>query len=110
MHDTDAQGNEFFKCDFCRRAWAEELPMVEGHKGSLICGDCLREAFTKLVVESGGETVPDPVTCALCLLHQEGKHWWKQEGGAVACRRCVNQSARILAKDKESGWVLPGKG
>ena len=28
-------------CDFCQREWSEDIPMVEGHQGSCVCGNCL---------------------------------------------------------------------
>ena len=83
--------------------------MVEGHRGSLICGECLRAAFTVLVLESGGEAAPADQVCALCLSSPETNVWRREPGASPACRRCVNQSARILAKDAESGWALPTK-
>lgn len=107
MHDTDASGNEFFKCDFCRTAWRDDLPMVEGHRGSLICGDCLRAAFIALVLNEAGEPAPSDQVCALCLSSPEKSVWRSEPGGTPACRRCVNQSARILNKDPEAGWRIP---
>ncbi|MBL9000274.1 MAG: hypothetical protein JNK25_03985 [Phycisphaerae bacterium] len=107
MHDTTADGNEFFRCDFCHTAWREDLPMVEGHRGSLICGECLRAAFTGVVLKSAGEEAGGGVVCVLCLSAPEGKVWRREPTGPAACRRCVNQSARVLAKDADSGWKLP---
>jgi hypothetical protein len=144
MHDHDAQGNEFFKCDFCRRPWADDLPMVEGHKGSLICAECLMLAYDELVnrrgPHAGGRTI-DGAECALCLLQQPGPVWLPPGANvptgadaasanasagtgnamstghagagtgvaapAVACPRCVQNAARLLAKDPEYGWKPP---
>ena len=45
-------------CDFCRAEWVETLPMVEGHKGSTICGGCLSEAYLALVQgQAPGEAI-----------------------------------------------------
>lgn len=109
MHDTDASGSEFFKCDFCRAAWREDLPMVEGHRGSLICGDCLRAAFIAIVLTETGDPAPADQVCAMCLSSPEKSIWRREPGGPPACRRCVNQSARILSKDPEAGWRIPTK-
>ena len=37
-----------FLCDFCRQEWTTAIPMVEGHRGSLICGSCLTIAYTEV--------------------------------------------------------------
>jgi hypothetical protein len=112
MHDQSAEGNDYFKCDFCLASWADDLPMVEGHRGSLICARCLTAAFTRVVVEKQGVTVPEHINCALCLMHHDSPHYAHagtpdSPGGAVACERCIKQSAAILAKDPEAGWTKP---
>ena len=108
MHDQDAQGSEFFKCDFCLSPWAEDRPMVEGHRGSLICAKCLTLAWTEVITNSTGVHLPPEITCTLCLEPRTDLCWHSPaRAEAYACRRCVNQSGRILAKDKESGWKIP---
>lgn len=109
MHDQNAQGNDYFKCDFCRRSWAEDRPMVEGHQGSLICAQCLSASYAEVVNAKGGVEPPEGVKCTLCLEDKAEMHWESPMfPGTFACRRCVNQSARILEKDKEYGWKRPG--
>lgn len=81
--------------------------MVEGHRGSLICKECLEAAFRELVLNRAGEAVSPPATCVLCLSEPQGFCWRARPDGAIACKRCVNQSARVLAKDPDSGWKLP---
>jgi len=108
MHDENATGNEFFKCDYCRSAWSEDRPMVEGHRGSLLCVKCLTLAYRALVLEEGGEGMREGETCALCLEHREELAWrspLREE--AVACRRCVKQSAGVLHKDRDIAWTKP---
>ncbi len=108
MHDIAADGNEYFKCDFCREVWAEDRPMVEGHRGSLICSHCLTVAYSTVWLAKAGVTVSETSTCALCLEHHETPHWDSPlYPGTYACKRCINQSARILQKDVESGWKIP---
>jgi hypothetical protein len=97
-------------CDFCAREWSESLPMVEGHQGSCICGDCLREAYRSVVL--GDAPAAGQVRCALCLEERADPSWAPQDGpgaaaGARACRRCVKQSAAVLQKDPDLGWRRP---
>lgn len=108
MHDKDAQGSEFFKCDFCHSPWAEDRPMVEGHQGSLICSKCLTLAWIEVISNAGGVTLPEGIVCKLCLEPRTDLCWQSPiRSDAYACRRCINQSGRILNKDKDSGWKLP---
>ncbi|MEC9373745.1 MAG: ClpX C4-type zinc finger protein, partial [Planctomycetota bacterium] len=65
MHDPTASGNDFFKCDFCRRGWSEERPMIEGHQGSLICGPCMSAAFVDMA--AGEQRAEAGYTCTMCL-------------------------------------------
>ncbi|MBY0307762.1 MAG: ClpX C4-type zinc finger protein [Phycisphaerales bacterium] len=107
MHNTDADGNEFFICDFCRRPWAEERPMVEGHRGSLICAPCLTVAYTELVhLHLGAERAG--TVCTMCLENRSQPQWESPLfAEAHACVRCVRQAAGVLSKDPESGWKRP---
>lgn len=93
-------------CDFCAREWSDALPMVEGHQGSCICGDCLTAAFRALVIETPSAPA-GPVRCTLCLEDRDEPGWQGGARPARACRRCVRQSAAVLAKDPDSGWRKP---
>lgn len=109
MHNTDADGNEFFLCDFCHSPWSEDRPMVEGHRGSLICARCLTVAYRSVLLAGEGE----PGECTLCLQYREEPCWTSPledptHGAARACGRCIAQSARVLEKDPDSGWKAPG--
>lgn len=109
MHDQSAEGNEFFKCDFCLRAWAEELPMVEGHRGSLVCVDCLTAAYIEVVHRGTAATPAEGETCAMCLEVRKDPEWRSTRGtSALICLRCIKQGARMLEKDAEIGWKRPG--
>lgn len=103
--DPDDVRMEDVLCDFCRRAWSESLPMVEGHQGSCICGDCLADAFRGSVLAGGPEGTPG--RCVLCLEDRADAAW--ERGGARACRRCVRQSAAVLQKDPDLGWRRPAE-
>ncbi len=108
MHDNDAEGNEFFKCDFCRSAWSEDRQMVEGHKGSLICGPCLSVAFAEVVINGGGTGPRDGVGCALCLQTNQIEHWLSPlDDSIVACRECIERGARTMEKDPDTDWTPP---
>ncbi len=108
MHDSTATGNDFFKCDFCRRSWADDLPMVEGHQGSLICARCLTVAYTTLVVSEDAPLPKGGATCTLCLEERTQPEWRSPlHDEAVVCLRCVKQSATTLEKDPDFGWKKP---
>ncbi|MBL0927598.1 MAG: hypothetical protein IBJ11_08090 [Phycisphaerales bacterium] len=104
---------EDFWCDFCRSAWREDLPMVEGHHGSLICGRCLTVAYGELILLKGGEASGGAgggggVTCTLCLEERRERVWRSPaHEEAAACTRCVRQAATALDRDAESGWKKP---
>ena len=53
--DADNVQPKDILCDFCHRAvWAMGLPCIEGHHGSVVCGDCLKVAWAELVDLDGG--------------------------------------------------------
>jgi hypothetical protein len=120
--NPDAMDARDFVCDFCGQHWAEDRPMMEGHKGSLICGRCLAVAWRAVAVENAGVVVPEHIACALCLLNKSGDYWQSPlrvavvgdavdtspEPGACACRWCIEKSAGMLEKDPSSGWKRPG--
>ncbi len=107
MHDKDADGNEFFKCDFCGLAWADDRPMVEGHQGSLICAPCLTVAYVSLVVHEEG-MVHSGAKCSMCLEERKQPQWESPVRDARVCLRCLKQSATVLEKDKDYAWKRPG--
>jgi ClpX C4-type zinc finger len=121
MHDTNAEGNDYFKCDFCRRSWAEDRPMVEGHRGSLVCAECLSSAYDAVVnreagvVMTAGSTAasdsdPSAAACAMCLEARKDPCWRTPvPPNALICLRCIKQSARMLEKDPEVAWRRPAK-
>ena len=109
MHDTDAQGADMFVCDFCASPWREDRPMVEGHRGALICANCLSIAFTELVHLKLGSPVDPDEKCVLCLEHGRDERYWRSpiRDEGVACLRCIKQSSGVLHKDPESDWTKP---
>jgi len=109
MHDENADGELVFRCDFCTMPWDENRQMVEGHRGSLICSQCLSIAFTELVHLDSGYSPTRTESCILCLeSDRDGLHWQSPvEPTVIACRRCVKQSAGVLHKDPDIAWKKP---
>ena len=108
MHDPACQGNDYFKCDFCRQPWAEDRPMIEGHQGSLLCARCLTPAYTYLVITKGGEEHRGR-KCIMCLEEREQPQWESPlYPESSLCLRCVKQAATVFEKDPEYQWKRPG--
>jgi hypothetical protein len=103
--DPEDMRPEDFLCDFCGRCWSPDRPMVEGHRGSLVCGPCLTVAWVE-VVNHGQRSAMPGTECRLCRETRDGPAW-ASPLEAVACLRCIKQSAGVLAKDAESGWKKP---
>ena len=92
-------------CDFCGKDWDEVIPMIEGHRGSIICLDCLEKALQQA---TSSDTQYD---CTMCLQEKPGKlkHWRNStpvsiEGlnpHAVICWDDIRQAAKAFHKDKE---------
>lgn len=81
--------------------------MVEGHKGSLICGPCLSLAY-RAVVLGGAPLMEDHSSCAMCLMHKREPSWQSPANPeAWICTWCVEKSAGMLEKDPETAWVKP---
>jgi hypothetical protein len=96
-----------FLCDFCARAWDGAFPLVEGHQGSLICGNCLTIAYTD-VVHMGLDGAPSGATCTLCLEERDDPMWASPvREGASVCRRCLRQGGTKLHKDPDWPWTKP---
>jgi hypothetical protein len=94
-------------CDFCRREWTEEMALVEGHRGSVICGDCLTAAYRALVLQAQGVS-PEGYQCTMCLEHRTDPGWRNPaHPEANICARCCRQSAGVLVKDPDLNWRKP---
>lgn len=105
--DPDAMRMEDFWCDFCRAAWSESLPMVEGHQGSLICGTCLTIAYREVIVAKNTSLEPG-APCVMCLEHRRERNWsGPRSEGRSACERCIRQAAATLEHDGDAQWRRP---
>jgi hypothetical protein len=117
-HGTDESNVQMSDvlCDFCHREWTGDVPMIEGHQGSCLCGRCLTVAYTEVVV-NGHDAAPASYKCPMCLedeqdreaLGRGGESGWRSpvHEDAVICRRCLELAARSLEKDRDSGWKKP---
>ena len=101
-------------CDFCHRAWSEDQPFIEGHRGACICGRCLTVAYSEIETNQSGvrpEADPDAGGCRMCLEHRDELHWQSPvDPEAFICRRCTKQSAGVLHKSPDYAWTKPTAG
>ncbi|MDP7008506.1 MAG: hypothetical protein QGI78_02940 [Phycisphaerales bacterium] len=113
MHRADTNVNdvqlEDILCDFCGdTAWANGTPCVEGHRGSVVCGDCLSKAYRRVVLV--GNTELQNTTCTMCIERRDQSLWKGSFGeGANICLRCIKQSATVLEKSEHWDWERPTK-
>ena len=85
-------------CDFCGTDWDQRIAMIEGHRGSIICIDCLGRAIAE--------------AAELCLVERSGemKAWAgdpaarPDAGAAVVCWDCIEQADRAFARDQDTPW------
>lgn len=109
MHDPTCQGNDYFKCDFCRRGWSDDRPMVEGHQGSLVCAACLTIAYTEVWLLGGGAEHA-AAQCAMCLETRDEAKWASPiHPESLVCKRCIKQSAVMLERDEDYHWKRPAQ-
>lgn len=104
-------------CDFCQREWSEDIPMMEGHQGSCVCGNCLKLAYIDVVYNQHDSSPEGDWKCPMCLegnddraaQNREGEPGWQSpiRDEAVICRRCLKMAAGVLAKDPEMNWEKP---
>jgi len=94
-------------CDFCHREWTDDLPVIEGHQGSIICGNCITVAYRVVMLNKESTATPG-YTCTMCLETRPDPAWASpSHSEAVACKRCINQAAATLSKDKDYNWQKP---
>lgn len=107
-------GGIIISCDFCGSDWdaydeSNSRPMVEGHHGSVICLECVKQALEQMSVRVGD------YRCTLCV--REGlpatRPRWTHPNAppspglnvhAIACRACIRQAARRFHKDTDVPW------
>jgi len=96
------------QCDFCHTPWTLDLPLVEGHEGSVICGKCVSVAYLEIVLAAGGEKPIEGLKCRMCLEEREDPSWESPLDGTVRiCRRCIEMAAGAMESDPDTGWTRP---
>lgn len=84
--------------------------MVEGHRGSLVCANCLTVAYTAINAYEEAPGDDSTVKCTMCLEERKGAHWQSplfEE--AFICKRCCRQAATTLDKDPDFDWSKPAR-
>ena len=94
-------------CDFCGTDWDGQFAAIEGHRGSIICLECLKLALDNLVV--AGETFK----CVLCLrepIPATTARWHHaNHPKTYSCASCVEQAAGAFDKDPDIDWTWENK-
>jgi len=93
-------------CDFCGTDWDMIKPMIEGHKGSILCLDCLSRAIDEAAPAEG------EFGCTLCLVDRDPpmKRWVHPEPAdganpdAQLCWDCIQQADRTFGRDADTEW------
>ena len=98
-------GGIVISCDFCGTDWDEVVPMIEGHRGSVLCLSCLKAALDLT------QPASEAFECTLCLSHKpaEKKRWIHPQPqpspglnpDAVLCWDCIRLAAKGFHKDAE---------
>lgn len=99
-------------CDYCHREWSTDIPMIEGHRGSCICGRCLAIAIMEIGGNGdGGESsgqLPPGLKCTMCLEERDEPMWRSPLNEyAAVCRRCIMLASETLEKDADTDWSPP---
>lgn len=103
-------------CDFCHRQWSAELPLIEGHQGSCLCGRCLTVAYSETILHHE-HSAPPGFHCTMCLesgfdreaLGRADEPGWQSplHAEACVCRRCIELAAKALERDSDANWRRP---
>ena len=99
------QAGIVISCDFCGTDWDELIPMIEGHRGSVLCLACLKQAL------DNATPADEPFECTLCLSGKPaGVKVWRHPGpqaseglnaGATLCWGCIRLAAKGFHKDPD---------
>lgn len=101
------QPNDFI-CDFCHTPWDGTFPMVEGHKGSLICGRCLTVAYAEAGFPGSNTHNPQSARkCTMCLADKSSPGWQSPLHEAWTCVTCIKHASGKLHKDPDWPWRKP---
>jgi hypothetical protein len=96
-------------CDFTGIDWDEHLPMIEGHRGSVLSLEALA-----LAVEQMTEAA-EPFECTMCRRkYERGEKCWLHANppqpetanpNAVICFDCIQQADRAFDRDPDTKWT-----
>lgn len=89
-------------CDFCRRDWDGNEPMIEGHHGSILCLECMKLALDNLTHAA------DKYKCTLCLrfnIPPTVPRWSNPEKPeAIVCQECLYQAAKTFSRNEDNSF------
>ena len=101
-------GRVIISCDFTGIDWDERIPMIEGHRGSVLSLDALAMAV------EGAAPLKAEMACTMCLRQVEpGAKAWRHpqppalpgtNPAALICWDCIQQADRAFAKDPDTPW------
>ena len=112
----EENGYIVISCDFTGIDWDERIPMIEGHKGSVLSLDALARA-----IDEAAEA-KEKFHCTMCRRRFDPPETcWRHpdppcpdtanlEG--VICWDCIQQADRAFAKDPDTAWdrkIAPDK-
>jgi len=105
-------GGIVISCDFCGRDWHPYQPdpanpMIEGHRGSVLCLSCVKRALDEIAPAEG------EYNCTLCVrenLPATLPRWRGDRPEATLCADCLNQAAGTFSKDPDVAWKRRGGG
>jgi hypothetical protein len=94
-------------CDYCGTDWDGASPVIEGHRGAIICLECLKLALSTLAI---GE---NPFKCTLCLRESipasVPRFNHPNHPETFACKSCIHQTAEVFDKDPDIDWKWENK-
>lgn len=89
-------------CDFCGTDWDGQFPAIEGHRGSIVCLECLKQALDQRSVAA------EPYRCVLCLREKippSDLRWaHPNHPDTFACEPCILQAADAFDRDADIDW------
>ena len=95
-------GSLIVSCDFCRTDLDGQFPVIEGHRGAIICLECLKLALDSLTTES------TTYKCVLCLREPLPptlpRFHHPNAPDTFACRDCIHQTADVFDRDPDINW------
>ena len=104
----DENGMIVISCDYCGADWDEIKPMIEGHRGSVLCLNCLEVALREVQQQTG------QYRCAMCIREDlpESLPRWQSPARPETnlCEECLHQAARGFDRDKEVLWTWEKEG